>query len=94
MKVYRYMSLVEMSKLSAGIEIIGKRYFDCRTESAGICFLGENTEINSWDEWEHKYTTAHFDPIQCSCFLNGIVSRDGILVEFEIDKTNIVELKE
>lgn len=73
MKYYRFMSLNEMSKLSAGMDIVGKRHYDCRTNSVGVCFLGEKTVDNN----EHEYS-----PIECYEFLSGIVS-DEVLVEFE-----------
>lgn len=81
MKFYRYMSMKEFQKMSAGCDIFGKNSFKARTNSEGVCFLGENTLVDDRD----------FSPIQCYIFLNGIVSSD-ILVEFEA--ADGVELEE
>ena len=82
-KLYRYMSLAEFYKYSAGLEIIGKKHFKARTSSTGVCFLGEKTPAIG-----ESYTYS-FDPEDCYGFLAGIVSKD-VLVEFETE----VEVRE
>ena len=75
-KFYRYMSMAEFTKMSAGADIIGKKSFNCRTTSTGVCFLAEQTLCEDED---HK---AIVTPEQAFDFLDGIVS-DDIVVEFE-----------
>ena len=82
-KFYRYMSLAEMSKLSWGLDIVGKKYFNARTDSEGVCFLSESTLV------EDGEYSSDFSAIDCYRFLQGIVSPD-MLVEFEAQ----VELEE
>lgn len=82
-KFYRYMSLNELSKLSWGLDIVGKNWFNARTDSEGVCFLGEHTLV---DNGEYS---ADFSALDCYQFLGGIVCPD-ILVEFEAT----VELEE
>jgi hypothetical protein len=65
--------------MSAGCTIHGKHRFSARTNSTGICFLGEVTIVGD-------YTLS---PTDCYIFLDGIVSED-ILVEFETE----INLKE
>lgn len=76
MKLYRYMSEAEFNKFTAGIPVVGKSHFDCRTDSTGICFLGEVTRFISG---ENEYT---FSPEQCVKFL-PLWHDQYILVEFE-----------
>ena len=97
MKLYRYMSFNEFNKMNAGITIVGKRSFKARTNSEGICFLGEKTPAETYyteyDENDLPYSVEvnyTFTPEDCMRFLCGIVSKD-ILVEFETDSTNIRE---
>lgn len=71
MKLYRYMSTDEFTKMIAGINLVNKNTFtNNRTESAGFCFLSENT---------NGYT-----PVEAILFLQGIVTND-VLVEFTVD---------
>lgn len=84
-KFYRYMSMSEFDKLMLGLTIHGKSKFNARTNSTGICFLGEHTEIVSTNE-DGETTTVDFSPLDCYRFLGGIVS-NNILVEFEADTT-------
>ena len=75
MKLYRYMSLKEFSKFSAGCEMINNNHFTKnRTSSNDFCFLTEKTVIS--DEGEV------LTPSECITFLQGIVTND-VLVEFE-----------
>ena len=76
MKLYRYMSEAEFAKFSAGIPVVGKSHFDCRTDSCGICFIGEATTFTSNGE---EYT---FSPEDCVKFL-PLYHDQYILVEFE-----------
>lgn len=80
MKVYRFMSFKEFNKMLAGVPIVGRKSFNARTSSSGICFLPEVVKFNSSDGEEYE-----FCPSACFCFLNGIVSSD-VLVEFETDR--------
>lgn len=75
MKVYRYMSMTEFTKMSAGCDITGRRYHKARTESEGVCFLSEKTHADG----------ITYTPEQCLSFLAGIVTND-ILVEFETEE--------
>ena len=92
-KFYRYMSLEELFKLSWGLDIVGKSYFNARTSSEGICFLGEHTlfDTNGYDCENDCDIVYHndFSALDCYRFLMGIVCPD-VLVEFEADK-NILE---
>lgn len=78
-KLYRYMSIYEFLKMSIGEEIqpINNCSKTKRTNSKGVCFLGEKT----FDSEDFQRQT----PEACISFLGGIVSND-ILVEFEIKK--------
>lgn len=60
MRVFRFMSNKEFQLFTAGCEIIGKKSFNARTESSGICFLA----------------SADFDPTEAYDFLKGIVADD------------------
>lgn len=89
MKVYRYMSMKEFEKMSAGCVLENMNTFkDCRTESEGFCFLPQITKFEVCDEWEGEVFTFEYTPEQCIQFLTGIVTND-VLVEFEVDKTLI-----
>ena len=72
MKVYRYMSNNEFALVTAGVEVVGRRYMTSRS----VCFLPETVVINGG---ELVYT-----PEESFIFLRGIVSND-VLVEFETD---------
>jgi hypothetical protein len=76
MKFYRFMSMKEFNKMSSGADIVGKKSFEARTTSTGVCFLSEQTLCKDDD---HK-TTINVE--QAYEFLCGIVS-DDIVVEFE-----------
>ncbi len=77
MKVYRYMSRREFTKLLSGETLVNQSQFEnCRTSSEGFCFLGE--ESNG------------YDPIDAFDFLKGIVSEE-ILVELETSPENVCE---
>ena len=93
MKLFRYMSIREFSMMSSGCDIVGKSDFsNCRTNSAGICFLGEETRFTSHievyrektDSFETEEVRSCYSPINCLAFLSGIVSED-VLVEFEVE---------
>lgn len=81
MKVYRYMSLNEFNKMSAGCEIIGRKSFRAYTESKGICFLPESVRFES-ESVDSEFLEVCFSPADCLRFLSGIVT-DEVLVEFE-----------
>lgn len=89
-KVYRYMSLDEFSKLTAGLEIENKNQFgNCKTFSNGFCFLSRNiiteyiTESYYETHAEQELIRKIYDPVFAYNFLSGIVSNE-ILVEFEV----------
>ena len=80
MLVYRYMSIEELNKVMAGVEISSDNKFkNCRTTSEGICFLPEIVKF--WSDSIND--TVEFSPVDCFRFLNGVVSSNSILVEFE-----------
>lgn len=82
MKVYRYMSEQEFAKITAGVTIQSNNHFnDYATDSCGICFLPEENIF--WSEILEQ--RVHFTPEECFQFLTGIISRNAILVEFEVD---------
>jgi hypothetical protein len=66
----------EFNKMLSGADIVGKKSFEARTTSTGVCFLSEQTLCKDDD---HK-TTINVE--QAYEFLCGIVS-DDIVVEFE-----------
>ena len=76
MKFYRFMSMKEFNKMSSGVDITGKKSFEARTTSTGVCFLSEQTLCK---DDNHKAT---INVEQAYDFLCGIVS-DDIIVEFE-----------
>lgn len=82
MKVYRYMSLKEFQKFSAGVTIEGKKFPHCYTDSVGVCFLPEKVEGSGYDPLEDCFYDVKLSPEKCFRFLGGIVS-DEVLVEFE-----------
>ena len=75
MKLYRYMSIREFTKMDSFCEIEGHSH-NARTSSEGVCFLGGSTDVDG----------VQYTPENCYAFLEGIVSGD-ILVEFETDET-------
>lgn len=83
MKFFRYMSEREFALLTAGVEIVGKRRFNARTTSSGVCFLAETVEIFR-DGHDLTVSTQW-----CFKFLHGVVSGD-VLVEFECDVHRII----
>lgn len=85
MKIYRYMSMKEFFLMDSFKTITGKAYHKARTESEGVCFLGEDTAfcvLMDDGDPDGEQLEYHFNPVQCWEFLGGIVSRD-VLVEFE-----------
>ena len=76
MKFYRFMSMKEFNKMISGADIVGKKSFEARTTSTGVCFLSEQT-LCKHDEYK-----ATINVEQAYDFLCGIVS-DDIVVEFE-----------
>ncbi len=50
MKLYRYMSVREFDKYYRGDTIVGKRSYNARTNSEGVCFLGEN--VNAMEAYK------------------------------------------
>lgn len=80
MFVYRYMRLEELNKIMAGIEICShKKFKKYNTTSEGICFLPSVVKFYS----ESIRDSVEFSPTSCFSFLQGIISSDSILVEFE-----------
>ncbi len=77
MKVYRYMSVKELEKMSSYIDIVGRKVHKARTSSHGVCFLPEKICFEDSQGEKHE-----FSPEECYAFLRNIVSGD-ILVEFE-----------
>lgn len=84
MKVYRYMSLDEFTKLTSGIELHNNKKHNVEndTDSIGFCFLPEETTFVASNFGEDPVEVS-FSPMSCYQFLYGIVSDDAILVEFE-----------
>ena len=82
MKLYRYMSLAEFSKMLAGVDITGKRDFKARTASEGVCFLAETTVGTRSCFYTEEDSVVEFSPEWTIQFLEGIVTND-VLVEFE-----------
>lgn len=90
MKIYRFMSIEELNKLLAGVELVNEsKHKGSRTSSEGFCFLPSLTVVMV-DDYSEKYLTEDgyepkrvcFAPHKCLSFLSGIVSEDA-LVEFE-----------
>jgi len=69
---YRYMSTEEFALYCAGVPITGRRHYEARTNSRGVCFLGSVTAFNSKDGY------YEFTPQECYRFLKGVV--DGELL--------------
>lgn len=84
MKAYRYMSIKEFLKMSAGVPMVHCGHFKAKTNSEGFCFLPKIIIAHSGKE---KYT---FSPEESIVFLHGIVTND-ILVEFEITNDLLIE---
>lgn len=90
MKVYRYMSLKEFSKMSCGMVMTSEKKFTrCNTASEGFCFIGEKTAFECF--LDGKMETIEYSAKNCYEFLCGIVARDGVLVEFETQPENVRE---
>lgn len=66
------MSEEEFSKLTSGCDIVGRRAFQARTNSSGICFMRETVTVRG--------VVLH--PEDYLAFLSGIVT-DDVMVEFE-----------
>lgn len=68
MKLYRYMSLEEFSKLTSGCELVNNKTWskECRSTSTGFCFLPESA-CTSWND-------RHVGPAEAIKFLSGVVS--------------------
>lgn len=80
MKLYRYMSFVELDKLTCGINLNNRNQFkQKRTTSIGFCFLPESTIISG----------TEYSPVDCIGFLQGIVTND-VLVEFEVQNSDCI----
>lgn len=85
MKVYRYMSFEEFSRLTSGCILKNDNHFHrALSGSIGFCFLGEETKV------EGINGTYEFDTIDAYNFLQGIVSSD-ILVELEVSSQELQE---
>ena len=70
---YRYMSTEEFALYCAGVPITGRRHYEARTNSRGVCFLGSITSfLNSKGDY------YEFTPQECYRFLKGVV--DGELL--------------
>ena len=79
MKLYRYMSMKEFSKLSSGCILENKNTFmKNRTSSIGFCFLPEEIKIKD------KTGEYNLTPVESLEFLEGIVTND-VLVEFIVN---------
>ena len=79
MKLYRYMSIDEFSKFAEN------GYLDDPYDEKGFCFLGETTPvINDADK-----TIYECNPIDCLTFLDGAISLNEVLIEFEANSDNI-----
>ena len=86
MKLYRYMSMQELVRLSAGMDLVNAnehRY--SKTNSNGFCFLPEVLDIHEIGGHSNADGSAHSyeaPATYAGLFLSGIVSED-VLVEFE-----------
>jgi len=78
MKLYRYMSINEFTKMSTGktMEPYHKEFVGYETESKGFCFISESTPV------DYNNNTYELTPIESLNFLKNIVCEE-ILVEFE-----------
>ena len=86
MKFYRYMSIAEFAKVTAGVPLVYcNGAHKARTSSEGFCFLPEVIRFTSEDGTENEMT-----PEQAIRFLSGIVT-DDVLVEFEADSATLHE---
>ena len=76
MKLYRFMSMAEFSKLTAGVPLVSHNsHAGKRTSSHGFCFMAAESRDEAF--WNYG-------------FLDGIVSKD-VLVEFEADLSLLME---
>lgn len=68
MKLYRYMSLEEFSKLTSGCMLTNTTKWggECRSTSEGFCFLPESAKT----DWEGRSA----NPVEAISFLSGVVS--------------------
>ena len=78
MKFYRFMSMKEFNKMSSGADITGKKSFEARTTSTGVCFLAEKVVCH---DVTGNYTLS---PEKALDFLYGVVDNE-VLVEFNTD---------
>lgn len=81
MRVYRYMSQKELDKFLAGEKIVGKKKFQARTNSHGVCFLRQHT-VGIASYGLTKDDNIDFSPITAREFLEFVVS-DELLVCFD-----------
>ena len=72
MKLYRFMSFDEFTKLTAGCDIVGRKRYAARTSSTGVCFMKEEVPCRDYVIHPEGYLS----------FLSGIVC-DDVMVEFE-----------
>lgn len=84
-KVYRFMSLKELEKITSGMELTHVGRFNARTDSEGFCFLPEKVKFTF--EGEENV----WKPEWCISFLYGIVTNDA-LVEFEISDSTFEKM--
>lgn len=83
MLVYRYMSLEELHKVTAGVIMHNRNNFTHNaTNSRGFCFLPESVKF--WSESLQQEVT--YTPVDCFRFLYGVVKEDSVLVEFETEE--------
>ena len=90
-KIWRYMSLREFDLYSKGLEIVGKSQIKNKsTVEKGVCFLPETIDVsknNHDNEDEEDYYDSEIDystdPSSAYIFLENVVDRNGLLVEFE-----------
>ena len=83
MKVYRYMSREEFTKLINGTSLHNPTVRDTDySTSCGFCFLAETTTFVTFN-FDGEEQTFEYTPEDCSSFLGGIVTEE-VLVEFEV----------
>ena len=85
MKLYRYMSDLELKKYLDGETLISEKVHNKtkRTNSVGFCFLGEETTFRSSNGESYTFTSS-----QCLEFLGGIVSEE-IVACFEFSDIDV-----
>ena len=89
MKLYRYMSEKEFSKLTAGVEMTNNcHHFNCSTGSDGFCFLPDVQEVTAYDFYGDAYPVQIYAE-EAHNFLFGLTTLD-VLVEFETTNENVV----